>query len=129
MKSPIKLSNLVQEVQTILESIQVDMYTRAKKEYDDHIKVITEWKDVVPALDSLNVILIPWCNMPACEDDIKDNSKSSQPDVDVPQDERAPSMGAKSLCIPLEQRELPQGTPCIRCGREAKVWGMFGRSY
>lgn len=40
------------------------------------LKVITEWKDFVPALDKKNIAVIPWCEVEACEDDIKERSKS-----------------------------------------------------
>lgn len=50
-----------------------------------------------------------------------------------PQDERAPSAGAKSLCIPFDQSQYPAIKPgetkCPACGKDAKRWTMFGRSY
>lgn len=47
-------------------------------------------------------------------------------------EEGAPSMGAKSLCIPFKQPEtLKPGTKCINpaCKRNAKFFTLFGRSY
>jgi hypothetical protein len=50
-----------------------------------------------------------------------------------PQDERAPSAGAKSLAIPFDQSRWtpiePGKTKCPACGKDAKRWTMFGRSY
>jgi len=50
-----------------------------------------------------------------------------------PQDERAPSAGAKSLCIPFDQSRwasIEQGkTKCPACNKDAKHWTLFGRSY
>lgn len=50
-----------------------------------------------------------------------------------PQDERAPSAGAKSLCIPFDQSRWPAiekgKTKCTACGKDAKSWTLFGRSY
>jgi prolyl-tRNA synthetase len=50
-----------------------------------------------------------------------------------PQDERAPSAGAKSLAIPFEQGHwdpiIPGKTKCPACGRDSKRWTLFGRSY
>lgn len=50
-----------------------------------------------------------------------------------PQDERAPSAGAKSLAIPFDQArwsKIEHGTTkCPACGKDAKRWTMFGRSY
>ena len=52
---------------------------------------------------------------------------------DEPEDERAPSMGAKSLCIPFDQPKNPPivagETKCVACGSDAKRYCLFGRSY
>jgi prolyl-tRNA synthetase len=48
-------------------------------------------------------------------------------------DERAPSMGAKSLCRPFEQPTenpiVPGVTKCAACDHDAKHFMLFGRSY
>ena len=66
----------------------------------------------------------------SCENEVKQISGDESKPVDgAPADTRAPSMGAKILCLPLRQ---PDGLPdeCIRaCGRKAKLWALFGRSY
>lgn len=41
----------------------------------------------------------------------------------------ADAMGAKTLCIPLEQPDLPPGTKCFVSGKPAKKWALWGRSY
>lgn len=44
----------------------------------------------------------------------------------------APSMGAKSLCIPFDQpMEITADTKCVHpeCGQAAKFYTLFGRSY
>ncbi len=50
-----------------------------------------------------------------------------------PQDERAPLAGAKSLAIPFDQSPwapiVPGETKCPACGKDAKRWTLFGRSY
>ena len=46
-------------------------------------------------------------------------------------DDKAPSAGAKSLCIPHDQErfgKMPEGQKCVGCGQPAKRWTMFGRS-
>ena len=52
---------------------------------------------------------------------------------DEAEDERAPSMGAKSLCIPFDQPKNPPivagETKCVACGNDAKRYCLFGRSY
>ena len=106
------------------------MFTRAKREFEQHVIKLTKWSDVVPTLDGKNVILVPWCEESECEDEIKERSGRKELAEGEEQDDRAPSMGAKSLCIPFEQpAEGVKGLQCIQCGKEAKVWGLFGRSY
>jgi prolyl-tRNA synthetase len=47
-----------------------------------------------------------------------------------PTDEKAPSMGAKTLCIPFQQpAEDISKHVCIGCGKPAKSFTLFGRSY
>ncbi|OLL21686.1 putative proline--tRNA ligase [Neolecta irregularis DAH-3] len=129
VKTPIALSNVEIEVPKLLETIQSDMFIKAKTVFDSRIKQITEWEKFVPALDSKNVVLVPWCERDDCEDNIKERS-SRQPD-DTAVDEKAPSMGAKSLCIPFDQPEgIVKGKmKCVACNQDASVWCLFGRSY
>lgn len=45
------------------------------------------------------------------------------------EDEKAPSAGAKSLCIPHDQTPYPElDHNCPGCGKVAKRWTLFGRS-
>ena len=57
------------------------------------------------------------CDEEAVEEDIRKRSATGD------------AMGAKSLCIPREQPELPEGTKCFVTGKPAKNWCLFGRSY
>ncbi|KAI6139615.1 hypothetical protein EDD17DRAFT_1782533 [Pisolithus thermaeus] len=128
-KAPIPLSELKAVVPGLLETIHKDMYTKALNEYNSRLKEVTRWEDFVPTLDNKCIAVIPWCEEEACEDDIKERSARSA----EPQDERAPSAGAKSLAIPFDQDRftpLESGkTKCVGCGKDAKRWTMFGRSY
>ena len=44
-------------------------------------------------------------------------------------DTTATSVAAKTLCIPFDQPDLPEGTKCIASGLPATCWVMWGRSY
>ncbi|KAK6539785.1 ribose-phosphate pyrophosphokinase 1 [Orbilia ellipsospora] len=128
-KAPISLDNLVESVQKLLEAIQLDMYQKAKQSFDANIETITDWSDFVPALNKKKVILMPFCLEESCEDDIKERSKRTE--LGEAEDAKAPSMGAKSLCRPFDQ---PKGivlghTKCLACGKDAKEYCLFGRSY
>jgi len=132
-KSQIPITELGTQVPALLATIQHDLYTRADEKFRTHTKQITGWKDFVPALNAKNVCLIPFCLAEKCEDEIKEMSARKDEGDDTPEDAKAPSMGAKSLCIPFEQ---PAGivkgeTKCTNpnCGNWAEEWCLFGRSY
>ncbi|KNZ81627.1 Putative prolyl-tRNA synthetase C19C7.06 [Termitomyces sp. J132] len=129
VKTPISLKDIGNTVSKLLETIQSEMFARAQSEYYSRVKEITKWDDFVPTLDNKGIAVIPWCEVEACEDDIKERSGRSA----EPQDARAPSAGAKSLAIPFDQSRWtpiePGKTKCPACGQDAKRWTMFGRSY
>lgn len=132
-KESYALDDIVNTVRKSLDDIQDGMYKRALDNFNKCIRPVTKWEDVVPTLDAKNAIVIPWCEDPQCEDDIKDRSKGQQ-QAGVAEDAKAPSAGAKSLCIPFDQDrfgKFPEGEnqKCVQCGNKAKSWTMFGRSY
>lgn len=133
VKEKIAITELGPEVEKLLANIQRSLYETAEKAFKSHTITVTEWKDFVPALNAKNVVLIPHCLTEECEDEIKDLSARKEEGDDTPQDEKAPSMGAKSLCIPYEQPKegLAEGTMCTnpKCKRKAEKWCLFGRSY
>lgn len=75
-----------------------------------------------------HIAALPWCEVEECEDQIKD--RSAKESVEGAEDERAPSAGAKSLCIPHNQDKFGsiEGKKCPNCGKDAKRWTLFGRS-
>ena len=137
-KSSIPISDIATAVPNLLSQIQSDMFERASTTYAAHRVTVREWDAFIPALNAKNVCLVPHCLGSECEDDVKDQSKRTATDSagnDVPEDSRAPSMGAKSLCIPFDQGQekdlIPGQTKCInpKCGNMAQKWVLFGRSY
>ncbi|BEJ12307.1 hypothetical protein CspHIS471_0207670 [Cutaneotrichosporon sp. HIS471] len=134
-KSSMPLDNIVGSVKSALADIQKNMYENAKAKMDKHIIPVTEWKDVTPTLDAKNILAIPWCEDPQCEDDLKDRSRDeAEAARGQAEDSKAPSSGAKSLCIPFDQQRFgpfPQGEKqcCPQCGKKASKWTLFGRSY
>ncbi|KAM0753290.1 prolyl-tRNA synthetase [Meredithblackwellia eburnea MCA 4105] len=128
-KASIALDQLETAVPALLETIQKDMLVRARETMNKHITVVTEWKDFVPTLNKNHICVIPWCDVEACEDEIKD--RSAKESVEGKEDEKAPSAGAKSLCIPHDQARWPklkEDQKCPNCGKPSKHWTLFGRS-
>lgn len=102
-KGTIPINELTTQIPALLETIQKDMYTKAEECFRAHRLVLTDWEKVVPALDARNVVLIPFCEEPACEERIKEITKSDEAQELGPDGLKQPSMGMKSLCIPFEQ--------------------------
>ena len=128
-KENVSLAYIEKEIPKILDTIQNDLLKRARKNFDKHRVLVDDWKDFVPTLNAKNVLVSPWCGDGDCEDDIKNSSAKKDNGEDQEVDERAPSMGAKSLCVPYEQPKLKDGQKCIKCDRLAIKYCMFGRSY
>ena len=128
-KTTVALDQLEAEIPKLLEEMHWDLYNAAKEKYDSHRVIVEEWKDFVPALNGKNVVLSPWCGVEECEEDIKKASAKKNDGEEFAEDDKAPSMGAKSLCIPFEQPQLKKDAKCVKCGAKAVNYTMFGRSY
>jgi len=133
-KSEMPITELKTGVPALLDDIQKDLYRRADETFKSHVKKMTNWDDFVPALNDKNVCLIPHCLTEECENEVKEMSgRTAEEETGEAQDVKAPSMGAKSLCIPFEQPEgVEQGvTKCTNpnCKNKAEKWCLFGRSY
>lgn len=129
LKTIVKLAELETKIPELLDDMQAALLENARKLFDQHRVIVEEWKDFVPTLNAKNVIVAPWCGDGDCEDDIKDSSAKKDNGEEEEVDEKAPSMGAKSLCIPKEQPTLKPGQKCIKCDKPAVNYCMFGRSY
>lgn len=104
------------------------MFNRAKEIRDSHIGKAYNWKEFMGELNKKNIVLTPWCESEESEVEVKTKSKEES--------ERAENEGeeiltgaAKTLCIPLEQPPLPEGTLCFITGKPATKWALWGRSY
>jgi len=103
-KGTIPVAELATQVPALLEQIQKDMYEKAEKNFAEHRLVINEWEKVVPALNSKNLVIIPFCEEVACEERIKEITKSEGEQRELgPDGKPQPTMGMKSLCIPFDQ--------------------------
>ncbi|EPY35310.1 prolyl-tRNA synthetase [Angomonas deanei] len=126
--------NVTKSLATLLEEVHDGMFEKARQTRLTHTKRVTDWGDFTATLNQKCILLSPWCGEMSCEDNIKtfsaEESKAAQSE-EVREDARAPSMGAKSLCIPFEQPEGVEGLTCVckGCTNPAKQWVLWGRSY
>uniref|UniRef100_A0A1Q3F221 Bifunctional glutamate/proline--tRNA ligase n=1 Tax=Culex tarsalis TaxID=7177 RepID=A0A1Q3F221_CULTA len=127
-KITVKREAATGELQALLETIHASMLKKAEKDLADHLKVTKKWEQFTELLEAKNIIMAPFCGETPCEDKIKADSARD----DAEAEPGAPAMGAKSLCIPFEQpAPIEASDKCVHpaCGRKAKFYTLFGRSY
>lgn len=116
VKQNVPLDCLSSRVGELLEEIQKDMFERAKIKRDSCIVKAENWDEFMQALNNKMMVLAPWCDEVDVEEDVKTKTKGE-------------TGAAKTLCMPFDQPELPEGTVCFASGKPAKKWALWGRSY
>lgn len=110
-KIVVALDEIETKLGEILETIQNDMYDRAKVFLDSHIGTAVTMEEMKEKFsENRGFIKAMWCGDEECEDAIK-----------------AESGGASSRCIC--QGEDAISDHCIYCGKPAKHMVYFGKSY
>jgi prolyl-tRNA synthetase len=134
-KSVASWDTLAADVQAVLADIQTSMLARAKANMKSRMPQVKTWAEFMAALGNGNMVLAPWCEVMECEEEIKRRSgeadaKEEQTQLNE-QGEKVEKLSgaAKSLCIPFEQPELKAEDVCVMCGKQAKKFCLFGRSY
>ena len=110
-KIVVAIDEITTKLGEILETIQADLYAKAKAFLDDHISsavTMDEMKDAVS--EKKGFVKAMWCGDEACEDEIK-----------------AQTGGVTSRCIPMEEEHLSD--VCVCCGKPAKHMVYWGRAY
>lgn len=113
------------KIKDLLEEIHKNLYNRALSDLTSHMVTANTMEEFQKQLDTGKIVQIPFCGEIDCEDWIK---KTTARDQDL--EPGAPSMGAKSLCIPFKPlKELQPGAKCVCDKNPAKHYTLFGRSY
>lgn len=133
-KDDFAVDGLGQLLKDKLVEIQDSMLAKAREARDSHLVQVTDWKDFVPNLEKHNLILTPWIGgeHEDWEEWVKTKSREESLErlgLASEEEKTATSVAAKTLCIPFEQPELPEGTPCFASGKPATCWVLWGRSY
>lgn len=108
--------------------MQQDMFNKAKQVRDDHIGRAYNWEEFMAELNKKNIVLTPWCESEESEQEVKNRSKEESSKAEN-EGEEILTGAAKTLCIPLDQDPLPEGTKCFITGKPATKWALWGRSY
>ncbi|HHT98411.1 MAG TPA: proline--tRNA ligase [Clostridiales bacterium] len=109
-KAIILLDEVETKVNELLETIQKDMFNKAKSHRDSHTyiaKDYDEFKEIIA--NKPGFVKAMWCEEEECENNIKE------------------STGATSRCMPFEQENISD--KCVCCGKEAKTMVYWGKSY
>ncbi|KAL7405656.1 hypothetical protein ABVT39_005011 [Epinephelus coioides] len=109
----------------MLEDIQNSLYKKASDDLKSNMVAVDTMEQFQKELDQGKIVQIPFCGEIECEDWIK---KTTAKDQDL--EPGAPSMGAKSLCIPFSPlKTLQPGQMCVSGKEPAQFYTLFGRSY
>uniref|UniRef100_A0A3Q2NNV5 Bifunctional glutamate/proline--tRNA ligase n=1 Tax=Fundulus heteroclitus TaxID=8078 RepID=A0A3Q2NNV5_FUNHE len=109
----------------MLEDIQSNLFRKASDDLKTHMVAVDTMDEFQKELDQGKIVQIPFCGGIECEDWIK---KTTAKDQDL--EPGAPSMGAKSLCIPFSPiKPLQSGQMCVSGKEPAQYYTLFGRSY
>ncbi len=111
-KIPVKIKEATTKIKELLETIQKEMFEKAKKTVEEKITTTNDYQELLKLLDERKVIVAHHCGEIECEDYIK-----------------AESNGGTTRCSPLEGGEAEEGAKCIRCGKPAKYKIYFARNY
>lgn len=109
-KIVVSLDEIQSKLAEVLETMQQDMFERAKKHRDEHTyeaKSYEEFQDTIA--NKPGFVKAMWCGDVACEDKIKEETT------------------ATSRCIPFVQEHI--GDTCVCCGRPAKSMVYWGKAY
>ena len=110
-KTVVAIDEVPAALAELLETIQQDMYTRAKAFLDGHIDEAETMDEMVAKFkDNRGFIKAMWCGDESCEEAIK-----------------AETGGAGSRCL-IEDEE-PISDRCIYCGKPAKHKVFWGKAY
>ena len=104
------LDTIEDEVSALLNTIQADMYARAKAHLESHTYYAKDYAEFTDIIENKpGFVKAMWCGEQACEDKIKED------------------LGATSRCMPFEQEEV--APTCVCCGKPAKKMVYWGRAY
>lgn len=109
-KTIVSLDELETVLPQVLETMQKDMYDRAKKHLEDNTHIAQNWEEFNEILESKQgFIRAMWCGDRECEEAIKEEN------------------GATTRCMPFTQEK--HSDVCVHCGKPAKYEVYFGKAY
>jgi prolyl-tRNA synthetase len=109
-KIVVSLDEIEAKTGELLETIQKDMFARAKTHRDAHTTTATTYEEFKEAVATKpGFVKAMWCGDQACEDKIKEDTT------------------ATSRCMPFEQEHISD--TCVCCGKHADKMVYWGKAY
>lgn len=109
-KITVSLDNIADEVAKLLDTIQHDMFEKAKKHRDSHTYTAHNMDEFAKTVqETPGFVKAMWCGDEECENKIKEMT------------------GATSRCMPFEQEHIDD--KCVCCGKPAKKMVYWGKAY
>ena len=109
-KITVAFEELEAKITELLETMQNDMFERAKKHRDENTHTAKDWNEFTDILQNKQgFIKAMWCGEESCEIAIKEET------------------GATTRCMPFVQEEI--SNVCVHCGKPAKKMVYFGKAY
>jgi len=109
-KMAVKEEKLAGTVKELLDNIQENLFSRAKKFLEENIRETSDYNEFKKIIEKQRgLIKTYWCGSKDCEDKIKEETKTS------------------IRCIPFEQEKA--SGKCIYCGKESSTLVYFARAY
>lgn len=106
----VSLNEIDVKIKELLQTIQTDMFERAKTRRDSSITTAVNYEEFKDAVKNRpGFIKAMWCGNQACEDKIKEDTT------------------ATSRCMPFIQEQLSE--VCVCCGKQAKHMVYWGKAY
>ena len=110
-KQTVRLEEVSSFIPKLLETIQNEMYERAKKHLESSIYEATDYDTFKQTVNEKpGFVRAMWCGEQECEDQIKADTT------------------ATSRCMPFENSD-PISDTCVCCGRKAKHLVLWGKAY
>ena len=109
-KIAVKMEEIEQKLEELLEDIQKSMYNVCKKSVEEKTTVALNMGELKKNLEeNQGYVKTMWCGSQECEDKVKEET------------------GAPSRCMPFEQEHLSD--TCVCCGKPAEKMIVWGRQY
>jgi len=105
-KKPVSQDSSVKHIKEELKEISYDLFTNAKKFLDENMHKV---KTVEEAIDKKGIIELPWCGRENCAQEIEN------------------ILDGNTLGEPIESDECNHLCPV--CGKTAKTWMRFAKTY